>query len=252
MRQIHSPMTRFPSIASVAIITISISPFSQAQEMPINWSGFYVGANAGALWANYNLSGFSESFSISNFTATTTGFSKSADMSFLGGGQIGYDQQFGSLVLGLEFDGDWNSQKASRSQRLQVVNNSFPFDIASLIAAHSVERDFNNAVRAKAGVSWARFLFYACGGLAFSDLTVRTRDTLFPQQNLSQGGLGSDSGIAAGWTAGGGTESSIIPAVSIAAEYRHVDTAATYNPSDQQLFRAHGHVDLRDEEVRCE
>src|ERR1700722_19872277 len=72
-------------------------PYVPAPMMPLySWTGFYIGANGGGAWASGTLSN------------NVTGASISASHSgFIGGGQLGYNWQFGNFVLGGEwlFDG---------------------------------------------------------------------------------------------------------------------------------------------------
>jgi outer membrane immunogenic protein len=74
-------------------------PSAQAADMPIkapryiepsaSWSGWYIGAHAGAAWQQAQAVDYGLSFS------KTT---------FIGGGQIGYNWQHGNFVFGLESD----------------------------------------------------------------------------------------------------------------------------------------------------
>src|SRR5262245_49446315 len=64
-----------------------------------NWTGFYIGVDAGYHWAKI------ETFVPGNPIAGT---SEAKPDSFTFGGHIGYRQQFGnSLVLGVEGDASW-------------------------------------------------------------------------------------------------------------------------------------------------
>ena len=61
------------------------------------WTGFYVGVNAGYGWNTND----SNSFFDPVFGVVSGGGS---DGGFVGGGQIGYNYQFGQFVIGLETD----------------------------------------------------------------------------------------------------------------------------------------------------
>jgi outer membrane immunogenic protein len=65
--------------------------------VPFSWTGFYIGGNLGVGWTQGNIDdtffGFAES--INNNAA------------FLGGGQVGFNYQFNSFVVGVEADFDW-------------------------------------------------------------------------------------------------------------------------------------------------
>jgi outer membrane immunogenic protein len=64
---------------------------------PFSWTGFYIGGNVGAGWGQGNVV---DSVFGANYTSGSSA-------TFLGGGQIGGNYQFGSFVLGAEADFDW-------------------------------------------------------------------------------------------------------------------------------------------------
>src|SRR3954462_2122455 len=78
-------------------------PYTKApiaeQYSAYNWSGFYLGANAGAKWAN-----FDETFR--SGALTPLGFKGDSDVSWLAGGQLGFMWQTGQFVFGIEGDID--------------------------------------------------------------------------------------------------------------------------------------------------
>jgi outer membrane immunogenic protein len=96
------------SVAAIALISAAGNalaadmsrpppPIMPAPMMPVySWTGFYIGANLGGAWASGTLS--------DNVTGGSVSGSHSG---FIGGGQLGYNWQFGNFVLGGEwlFDG---------------------------------------------------------------------------------------------------------------------------------------------------
>ena len=64
---------------------------------PFSWTGFYFGANIGGAWERRNLTDSLLGLSLSNVN------DKGA---FIGGGQLGFNYQFGNFVLGIEADFD--------------------------------------------------------------------------------------------------------------------------------------------------
>ena len=72
-----------------------------------NWTGFYIGGNIGYAWRSTDITG--------NFLGAN--WSVSNDK-FIGGGQMGYNWQFGQFVFGIEGDFDW----ASGSKTSPLVN----------------------------------------------------------------------------------------------------------------------------------
>ena len=64
---------------------------------PFSWTGFYLGGNVGAGWNHGNISDSAGLFSWGANNSTT----------FVGGGQVGVNYQFSSVVVGIEGDFDW-------------------------------------------------------------------------------------------------------------------------------------------------
>ena len=97
----------------LAALTLLATSFSaQAADIPrpvykgqhpviayYNWTGFYVGVNAGY------------GFGTANWSALPAANSKPAG--FLAGGTLGYNYQVGSIVYGIEGDFDWSDVKAT-------------------------------------------------------------------------------------------------------------------------------------------
>jgi outer membrane immunogenic protein len=243
-------MTRFPPFTLIALCAALFGHNATAQSRKTSWTGFYIGGNFGDSSDRLDFGDTSETFSVSGFMEKVPGKSIHGDNSFLGGGQVGYDHQFGMLVLGLEWDADWISHQASFHRDSLYFRNRYPFGDAIIHADHLAELNLINSLRARAGVGWQRFLFYVTGGLALGDLTMGTNDVSLVPGNPRQAASGSDSGLAIGWAAGGGAECSITRAISIAAEFQHRDLGGDYKPTNNsQLFDARGRVDFADDEV---
>ena len=108
------------------------------------------------------------------------------------GGQVGYNFQWDSFVLGLEGDASFTDQ------------NTDAFGL-------SVEGDFLASIRGRLGFALDRFLVYGTGGAAFAGATV-TAD-----------GLGDDDVNFFGWVAGGGVEYAITDNITFGVEYLHYE-----------------------------
>jgi opacity protein-like surface antigen len=74
---------------------------------PFSWTGFYLGANIGEAWGRRNVTDSLFGLSLSN--------SVNNNGAFIGGGQLGFNYQFGNFVLGIEgdFDGIANTNTAA-------------------------------------------------------------------------------------------------------------------------------------------
>src|ERR671912_1712784 len=133
------------------------------------WTGFYAGVNAGWGWRDDDRAPvfLAPGPGIPAGLAGTLVFSNNNDGGFTGGGQIGYNYQIGSFVVGVETD----IQYADTDQNQDVV-----FLPAAGFAGTFVPGVFNSnapewwgSVRARLGVAFDRVLVYGTGGLAYTD-----------------------------------------------------------------------------------
>jgi outer membrane immunogenic protein len=186
---------------------------------PFSWTGFYVGGELGWNWSRYDLGSSSDRvLTFPNFVPVTVavpGFSFN-DSQLVGGGQLGYNQQFGKFVIG--FEGDFEARSFSGS-RTVVLLFSNPPEIDFLGIRRSLKTDWMASSRLRAGVVWERFLFYGTGGAAFADLSLHAGDAY----NTSPPQPSSDDATVIGWTAGAGAEWAVVNAFSLGFEYRHSD-----------------------------
>src|SRR6516162_7468712 len=87
---------------------------------PFTWTGFYVGLNAGAVWGSHSADTtlFTDGFPLGTFNLNNVfpfgGFG-GGNTGFIGGGQAGYNWQWGSWVFGVETDFDGSSLSRSRT-----------------------------------------------------------------------------------------------------------------------------------------
>jgi outer membrane immunogenic protein len=169
-----------------------------------SWSGFYLGGNAGAKWAN-----FDETFS--SGTLTPLGFTRDSDVTWLAGGQLGFMWQTGQFVFGIEGDMDATH-----------LHNSFtsagvvgPFVAGDTFA---VKNDWQASARGRLGWAVDRTLFYITGGGAWAN--VKTTATFVPVAGVNALTVLTNNRTMFGWTFGGGIDYGIAPGWSIGAEYR--------------------------------
>jgi outer membrane immunogenic protein len=194
---------------------------------PFSWTGFYVGGELGWNWAKYDLGNSSDrilvltlpTFQLLPVTVALPGFSFD-DSQLLGGGQLGYNQQFGIFVIG--FEGDFEATKFSGSNEAQVQFLVPGPEVDFLGFQRSLQTNWMASTRLRAGVVWERFLFYGTGGAAFADVSVHGFDQFLgigPTRFQSS----SDDATVIGWTAGLGAEYAVVKAFSLGLEYRHSD-----------------------------
>ena len=130
-----------------------------------NWTGFYVGLNAGWGW----------------------GADSNGDGGLVGG-TLGYNWQMNQIVFGLETDIAWSGIEGSR--------RCGGFRCEANI-------DWFGTARGRLGVAMDRFMPYIAGGLAYGDVSARVKG--FPEQSDVRAGwtlgAGVEVALAAPWTA---------------------------------------------------
>jgi outer membrane immunogenic protein len=201
---------------------------------PPLWTGFYVGLNAGGTWSDSN----------SVYTATAPAFnavlspvvtSQLATLAsawvpvgqnggFIGGGQIGYNWQFGgSFVAGIEADiqGVTHSGNAGNASTFGIVG-AVPV-VTTLSSTKTL--DYLGTVRGRIGWLFTpTLLVYGTGGLAYGGANSATS---IQQVGLTNGFVGLSAGsfsdTRVGWTAGGGIEWMFLPNWSAKVEYLYYD-----------------------------
>ncbi|MCG7391872.1 porin family protein [Microvirga sp. ACRRW] len=167
-------------LASVALFgfagaaTAADLPARAAPPAPIvaavplfTWTGFYVGVNAGYGWHNNgdNTSVLvpGGAVGVGSVPGTIT-FNDDDGEGFVGGGQIGYNYQMGSFVIGLEADLQWADLGGANGTAIYPAQwGAYAFQPAGVAGGV----DWFGTVRARAGVAFDRALVYATGGFAY-------------------------------------------------------------------------------------
>jgi outer membrane immunogenic protein len=202
----------------MAVAAFYSAPVLAAPPAPMfNWSGFYVGGNAGGAWGRDPVqmhSGTASGDGLAENNAETLTLHSNA---FVGGIQAGYNWQAGSWVLGLE--SDFNSLRLRASQGPAT----FPYVSASTFTvSQSVRTNWLFTARPRLGFAANSLLIYATGGVAVTDLHYN--ESIL---NVVLGGGGTEnaslSKTETGWTAGGGVELALPSNWSVRAEYLHAE-----------------------------
>ncbi|MFT3673492.1 outer membrane protein [Aestuariivirga sp.] len=187
-------------LAAFGVVLASTSAFSADLAQPsYDWSGGYIGLNGGYAFGDADFVEVSGSY---NGTGTTS--SNSAD-GFTGGIQAGWNQQFNSIVLGLELEGGW------------LGANGSDVGFGSSDTFSSVDAGLYGTAALRAGFAVDRALFFVKGGGALADINAEVNDS-DPGGNMIHA---SDSGAELGWTLGGGVEFAISDTVTAKLEYAH-------------------------------
>ncbi|WP_439922762.1 outer membrane protein [Nitrobacter sp. JJSN] len=195
-------------MASAALLTMvaSASAADLYAKAPVqfapgyNWTGFYIGANAGYAGGDSVL-GFNGAplggLGTTSLTTTSSGF--------IGGGQIGYNWQAQAILYG--FEADIQAANVKSTSGLGALGGGGGLGLGDIGAT----TNYFGTVRARFGVMpWDRSLLYVTGGLAYGQTST---SFLLP--------LGDNTKI--GWTVGAGLEYMIAPNWSVKTEYLYVD-----------------------------
>jgi outer membrane immunogenic protein len=172
-----------------------------------NWTGLYIGGNAGYSWGRTELD-----YALGGLPTVSTTLDPN---SFIGGGQIGYNWQFGSIVLGVEGDLSWrNGTEAATFTSGNIFGDS---------AAFETEQNWVGTVRPRFGVAAHNWLIYGTGGVAFGGFKHAYSEARPGVVTRAA----TDSDTKAGWTAGGGVEYAFTPQWSLGVEYLYMDFGST-------------------------
>jgi outer membrane immunogenic protein len=236
--------------ASAADLPSRKAPLAVAPApMLINWSGFYVGLNAGGTFGGNNnvstigvpgavipVAGAAPIQAAAVTSLTGTGSGGNSKIGFIGGGQIGYNWQFGSMVAGIEADiqGIAANSSATNIVGLAPIAGAPPF---AYLGSQTVtnQLDWLGTLRGRLGfLATPTWLLYGTGGLAYGGVrsTSSVFQTITPSPGAFFGGVGSmaSSSTRVGWTIGAGAEWMFAPNWSAKLEYLYYDLGSyTYN-----------------------
>jgi outer membrane immunogenic protein len=198
----------------VALIALGVGASAYAADLPpapvyktpvmtpayYDWSGFYVGLNAGGGSSHdcWNVN------SVLGVPVAPFGEGCHNATGGIAGGQAGFRWQSGAWVFGLEGQGDWASLKGS--------NSSIP--VAALIGVplltNQTKVDALGLFTGQVGYAWNNVLWYVKGGGAVTDnvyngLVTGTNGIIDSARETRWGGAvgtGVEVGFAPGWSVG--------------------------------------------------
>jgi outer membrane immunogenic protein len=169
---------------------------------PFTWTGFYIGGNLGGAWANTKIT--DSLFGLS--------FSNGNNGVFVGGGQVGFNYQFGSAVFGVEGDFDWGAN--NNNSVTGVVGPLGPPTLGHTFTASANDR-WMATVAGRLGYAFDRWLIYVKGGGGWVGANSFTVADVTTGASVSAG----SSNTISGWLAGGGFEWAFSNNWTMRAEY---------------------------------
>ncbi len=234
---------RFKIILMTALLTGSpalaadLSPQAVEPIAPVmtyNWTGFYAGVSAGYAHAKAKVTDISPGVARGPFSYGSDGG--------IGSGQVGYNYQINSFVLGVE--GDIGYMGSDGSGIIGSSNAGSHQDL-------TLDGGLYGDATARLGYAFGPALFYAKGGFAFFNGEAKQTTT-----NPGYRTTGTDT--FTGWTIGGGVEYMLLQNLSVKVEYQHFDfgnqsgyqTALVEDPPTPAGFRFRNETDLTADTVK--
>jgi outer membrane immunogenic protein len=221
----HVTVGKIFSTAALVCMFLSLPVAGGAadtQAPGYNWTGAYVGVNAG--WARamsdagtssvYSGSGY---FAGSSVAAVASTGSQSLDSdAFTGGIQGGYNYQYDRFVLGCELDLNYTGiNKAGSGSAAYPCCSGTGFNVDSKVRSY-----WRLTVRPRIGYAVDNWLLYVTGGLALAEIKA---DYKFTDTYADMYEASSRAQIKAGWTAGAGVEVGVWKNISVRTEYLYTD-----------------------------
>jgi len=187
-------------MAASAAAVVAAAPAALAADLPAyepapayaapapvsNWSGAYIGAQAGYGWGH---------------ATNKQGAPNTKPDGAIVGGYAGYDHQFdGSpVVVGVETDLNYNTAHDSKANAGGRIRNDL---------------NWSGATRARIGYAMDNVMVYGAGGVAYGEHKVKAR---------VGAASSSDDKTAIGYTVGGGVEAKVADNVTARVDYRYND-----------------------------
>ena len=218
-----------------------------------NWTGFYVGLNAGGTFGGDNniyvaAGALSSNVDAAALSATGSGTGDGNFGGFIGGGEIGRNWQLApTIVAGVETDiqgvaGDGGgSSFASAAPGVLAPGHTF---LGSVAVSRSL--NYLGTLRGRIGyLATPSLLLYATGGLAYGGTSLSS--SFLGTESKGAGVVVGESynGVASsssqvGWTAGGGLEWMFARNWSAKVEYLYYDLGLVSIGGPLQLYSERG------------
>jgi outer membrane immunogenic protein len=207
---------------SVAAAFCGVPAIAAPPAPMFNWSGFYMGLNAGGSWGTSNATTDISVPSLAFFglcPACLADFAAKRNQSFntsgfTGGIQGGYNWQTGNLLAGFELDFEYFRSAGSK---IYFAGLQTPGSITT-----NIKTDWLFTARPRLGVVANNWLFYGTGGLAVTG--IRAKWSYFDTTNAPcDCENASVSKTKAGWAVGGGIEAPVSGGWTVGGEYLYVN-----------------------------
>lgn len=175
-----------------------------AEAQTYNWTGLYFGAHIGGAWSEATAT---DVLPPAGGFFTPTGDSFAFEPSGVaGGGQLGYQHQFGRWVVGAEVAGTWADLNETQVSPYFPASDTVSLRISPILTA-----------TARLGYAWDRWLIYAKGGYAGANVELNAFDSILGV------GLRNNDHWVSGYTVGAGLEYALFEGVRVGIDYSYID-----------------------------
>ena len=233
-------MHRLLALAAGAVL--GFTPVAFAADLPVkapvapvaaphDWTGFYLGANAGYGWGGSTGNTVGVLSDPAGLFTGYTGFQypNLTPNGAVGGGQIGYNYQTGNWVLGVVTDFQFANLKDSGQADVAAFAT-----FLETVQRHSANIDWFGTVRGRIGWGLNQFLPYISGGLAYGKVSS-TLNLTAPATGFLLSG--ETDKVKAGWAVGGGFEYALNKQLSFGVDYLYMDLGhQTVVATNQNFF----------------
>jgi len=222
----------FKLFSASLLAMAAVGGAAAAQDADASWTGGYAGVYLGGAWQTGCAS---VSISSPDGTASQTASSCQHPAHFIGGGQFGYNYEFGDthVVAGLEAGIGGGTEANETYTATTAGNATIPAGVYSLNGNHTPGAI--GEIRARIGYDFGgKALVYFTGGGVFATSTgtptLSYTSASLPIRTASFTTSGSTS-TRTGWALGGGLEYKLTPQWSVKAEDIFVNTGNSSAPT---------------------
>ena len=177
-----------------------------------DWTGLYVGANAGVAWNNSSVD--NDIYTLGERLDQLENKIDGNQAAFTAGGLLGYNYQIDKVVLGIETDFNYLGFSDGNNQSYTLGG----YDITS---NSSFDANWFGTIRGRLGFALDNVLLYGTGGVAYGHMSADGKTSIDDAGTVTTY-KGSTDSTNWGWTIGAGAEYGI-DNWSIGVEYLYVD-----------------------------
>jgi outer membrane immunogenic protein len=222
------------AIAVFAVVVATTTASAGNPQSP-NWTGPYIGINAGGSWGQPQSKTIVQKSDDLYFgpddvpNLANAGAQSVSSSGFSGGGQIGYNRQIGGLVWGLESSISANGFRGSKTSK--------PTPSAYIATDYTVQAGVQNdwlwTVRPRLGITSGRLLAYVTGGLAVGNIKATLGYREAAQQATASASV---EDVKTGWVVGAGLELLLTQNWSLKSEVMRVDLGTVSTTTNNVTF----------------